>query len=118
MFTGHQVSSSGGVDVRRQHRDLREPAVRDRRRAQSAQPAGPLPPGPTRSTGETVVEAIFGHSGNVSSGRTGYGAGADRTVLLRWYSTEPDPVVKPGDWIADVTYERKQLSVYNRVPSG
>jgi type II secretory pathway pseudopilin PulG len=57
--------------------------------------------------GETVVEAIFGFSGNVlPNGGPGYGAGADRTVLLRWPSSMPDPVVRPGDWIADVTYER------------
>ena len=55
--------------------------------------------------GETVVEAIFGHSGNIQGS---YGAGADRTVLLRWYASEADPVVKPGDWIADVTYERQR----------
>ena len=45
----------------------------------------------------------------------GYAAGSDRTVLLRWpavavgnipNSPQPDPVVKVGDWIADVTYER------------
>ena len=44
----------------------------------------------------------------------GYGAGADRTVLLRWFATQPDPVVKVGDWIADVTYERSQNLVYSR----
>ena len=31
------------------------------------------------------------------------------TVLLRWYASVPDPVVKVGDWIADVTYERNQV---------
>ncbi len=39
----------------------------------------------------------------------GYATGADRTVLLRWYASQPDPVVKAGDWIADVTYERSQV---------
>jgi hypothetical protein len=34
-------------------------------------------------------------------------------VLLRWYASQADPVVRPGDWIADVTYERQQLIVYN-----
>ena len=44
------------------------------------------------------------------AGGPGYGAGADRTVLLRWFSSQPDPVVRPGDWIADVTYERQAAS--------
>lgn len=54
--------------------------------------------------GETVVEAIFGYSPNVGAG--GYAAGADRNILLRWPSTMPDPEVRVGSWIADVTYER------------
>ena len=37
------------LDVRGQHRDLREPAVRDRRGAQPAGHAGPAAAGPTRS---------------------------------------------------------------------
>ena len=65
--------------------------------------------------GETVVEGVFGASSNVwPQGGPGYGAGADRTVLLRWYATEPDPVVKVGDFIADVTYERNQTVVLSR----
>ena len=45
---------------------------------------------------------------------------ADRTVLIRWpavlnpnipNSPQSDPVVKVGDWIADVTYERVQNQV-------
>ena len=28
----------------------------------------------------------------------------------------PDPVVRPGDWIADVTYERQQQVVFNPLP--
>jgi type II secretory pathway pseudopilin PulG len=62
--------------------------------------------------GETVVEAIFGYSTNVNGG--GYGIAADRAVLLRWSAQMPDPVVRAGDWIADVTYERSQLIVQNR----
>jgi type II secretory pathway pseudopilin PulG len=62
--------------------------------------------------GETVVEAIFGHSGNINA--NGYATGADRTVLLRWNSSLPDPVVKGGDWIADITYERNQSIVISR----
>ena len=74
--------------------------------------------------GETVVEAVFGASSNViAPGGPGYGAGADRTVLLRWpvvnipgiaNSPQPDPVVKVGDLIADVTYERSQSVVLSR----
>jgi hypothetical protein len=62
--------------------------------------------------GETVVEAIFGHGGNINGG--GYATGADRTVLLRWEASLPDPVVKAGDWIADVTYERVLATVQTR----
>jgi len=65
--------------------------------------------------GETVVEGVFGASSNVwPQGGPGYGAGADRTVLLRWFATQPDPVVKVGDFIADVTYERSQSVVLSR----
>ena len=66
--------------------------------------------------GETVVEGVFGASSNVwPQGGPGYGAGADRTVLLRWYATQPDPVVKVGDFIADVTYKRSQSVVLQPV---
>ena len=65
--------------------------------------------------GETVVEGVFGASSNVwPKGGPGYGAGVDRTVLLRWFATQPDPVVKVGDFIADVTYERNQTVVLSR----
>ncbi len=107
MFTGYQVSSTGGSTfegniVIFENRPFGINAVN---------PPGPgIPGGTYQVDGETVVEAIFGHSGNVQGG---YAAGADRTVLLRWYSTQPDPVVRPGDWIADVTYERNQLTVNN-----
>ena len=68
--------------------------------------------------GETVVEGVFGASSNVwPQGGPGYGAGADRTVLLRWFASQPDPVVKVGDFIADVTYERSQNLVYTRFSS-
>jgi type II secretory pathway pseudopilin PulG len=75
----------------------------------------------TQIAGETVVEAVFGYSGNVlvaNNYTNGYGAGADRTVLLRWPGTVPDPVVKVGDWIADVTYERNQQTVLTRFFNG
>jgi hypothetical protein len=72
---------------------------------------------PYQVEGETVVEGIFGHSGNIvvdPNEVSGYATGADRTVLLRWNAMFPDPTVKPGDWIADVTYERNQLEVQAR----
>ena len=110
MFTGYQVSTSGGATfegsiVIFENRPFGIDAV--------ANPPNPPPAGVSsyRVAGETVVEAIFGHSNNVQGN---YGAGADRTVLLRWYSSEVDPVVKPGDWIADVTYERHQAVVASR----
>ncbi|MFO0889278.1 MAG: hypothetical protein U0790_09080 [Isosphaeraceae bacterium] len=69
----------------------------------------------TGVAGETVVEGVFGFSATVvPAGGPGYGAGADRSVLLRWADTQADPVVKVGDWIADVTYERSQQLVYSR----
>ncbi len=71
--------------------------------------------------GETVVEAVFGYStavippgGPGGSGSVGYGTAAERTVLLRWPESLADPVVRPGDWIADVTYERQAGVVASR----
>jgi hypothetical protein len=59
--------------------------------------------------GETVVEAVWGAGSNVVNG---YPRNAKRIVLLRWPSAMADPDVKVGQWIADVTYERK-FSVSN-----
>ncbi len=71
-----------------------------------------------QAAGERVCEGVFGFSSNVQpSTGPGYGAGADRTVLIRWFATQPDPVVKVGDWIADVTYERSQMLVNMPVPT-
>jgi type II secretory pathway pseudopilin PulG len=69
--------------------------------------------------GEIVVEGVWGYSNsnNLSSysgGAPGFGVNADRAVLLRWSNTQPDPVVKVGDWIADVTYERQASVVGSR----
>jgi type II secretory pathway pseudopilin PulG len=56
--------------------------------------------------GEQVVEAIYGY-GKIAAGlNQGLGLGADRTVLLRWPTSVPDPQVRVGGWICDVTYER------------
>ncbi len=57
--------------------------------------------------GERTVEAVFAWSTTVPAGG-GYSLGDDRTVLLRWRADTPDPSVRPGEWIADVTYERVQ----------
>ena len=65
----------------------------------------PLPGGDYAPAGETVVEGIFGvgsSSGSIVN---------DRAVLLRWNASLPDPQVRAGGWIADVTYEQN-ASVY------
>jgi len=114
MFTGYQVSTSGGPQfegniVIFENRPFGIDAV-----PQPPNPAG-LNNGTYQVEGETVVEAVYGDSANVNpKGGPGFGAGADRTVLLRWYATQPDPVVRVGDWICDVTYERQNLVVLNR----
>ena len=76
-----------------------------------------------QATGENVYEGVFGYSKTVVKDNNyayGYGAGADRAVLIRWDGSnpaQPDPVVKVGDWIADVTYERSQNIVGLRFQS-
>ena len=67
----------------------------------------------TRPAGETVVEAVFGSSSIVQSpdGPSDYGAAGRPDRAARGWSRHvpnPIPVVKVGDWIADVTYERSQ----------
>ena len=98
--------------VRWEHRRLREPALR----------AGPISvagthrlPGRRRDRGRGRLR-LQQERGHRSTGYTyGYGAGADRTVLIRWNgSAQADPVVKVGDFIADVTYERIQNTVTHR----
>ena len=59
-----------------------------------------------QATGETVVEAVWGYTTTPPGNGTPYGNGTSRQVLLRWPSTTPDPDVRVGGWIADVTYER------------
>ena len=71
-------------------------------------------PGRRRDRGRSCVRAQHQRRAVRGQGQPGYGAGADRTVLLRWPATQPDPVVKVGDFIADVTYERSQNLVYSR----
>ncbi|MGO9470584.1 MAG: prepilin-type N-terminal cleavage/methylation domain-containing protein [Isosphaeraceae bacterium] len=84
-----------------------------------SQVTSPLGPVTWQVDGETVVEAVWGYSTSVATNpglgiAAGYGSGADRTVLLRWPANMPDPVVKAGDWIADVTYERNAQTVISR----
>ncbi|QDV35900.1 type IV pilus modification PilV family protein [Tautonia plasticadhaerens] len=71
---------------------------------------------------ERVVEAVWGHTGSPSAiDANGYSQGDDRTVLLRWDVATPDPRVRVGGWIADVTYERYQarsVANYPFVPGG
>jgi hypothetical protein len=80
-----------------------------------------------KAAGERVVEAVYGYSTTPNPLTThdplapgvgltvpnqpkwGYGsASAARTVLLRWPALLPDPDVRVGSWIADVTYERNE----------
>jgi type II secretory pathway pseudopilin PulG len=68
-------------------------------------------------TGERVVEAIFGYTSSPAGielienplpaiAGSGYSIADDRTVLLRWPASTADPLIRVGDFIADVTYER------------
>jgi type II secretory pathway pseudopilin PulG len=76
-------------------------------------------------SGERVVEAIFSYGTTVNkfvTASTGYSP-QDRTVLIRWPSSQPDPTIKIGSFIADVTYERylatdisRTLATYDRYP--
>lgn len=68
-------------------------------------------PSTSLATGERVVEGIFGYSESINSppgypAGIGYSAGDDRVILLRWPTGTPDPDIRVGSWIADVTYER------------
>jgi len=110
MFTGQQADATNSTvfvgDI-----------VVFEKRPFAADPAT-LPFGGTSSTvvaGETVVEAVFGYTNRVNSaGSAGYGAATNRSVLLRWPASMPDPEIKVGQWIADVTYERNATTDYTR----
>ena len=52
------------------------------------------------------MEAVFGYGKVPGNNALGLAAGADKTVLLRWPTSIPDPQVRVGGWICDVTYER------------
>ena len=88
MFTGYQVSSSGGATfegniVIFENRPFGIEAAPNPPGAPGS-PAGPTRSRARRSSRRSAATAA-------TSGAS-YGAGADRTVLLRWYSTQPDPV--------------------------
>jgi type II secretory pathway pseudopilin PulG len=81
--------------------------------------AGAVP----QPSGETVVEAIWGYGSSVLPYQglptnIGYAQAAKRTVLLLWPNSQPDPDVRVGQWIADVTYERVQQTALTRYPGG
>ncbi|GAC1475405.1 MAG: hypothetical protein NVSMB9_27880 [Isosphaeraceae bacterium] len=72
-------------------------------------------------SGETVMEAIWGYTSTprlpliVPASNIGYGGVSGlRTVVVRWPNTRPDPAVKVGQFIADVTYERNSVIEQNR----
>lgn len=75
-----------------------------------------------KPTDETVVEAVFGFGNGknvqIVANGLGYARAAKRSVLLRWSASVPDPDVKVGQWIADVTYERTQKLAAQNFGSG
>ena len=81
----------------------------------------------TQVAGERVLEAIFGYGTNVQAAGmmganpVGYAVGSDNAVLLVWPAGFPDPEIRPGAWIADVTYERIQaegINLFQFAPTG
>lgn len=75
-------------------------------------------------TGERVVEAIWGYSNTfpfdssrVAGVPGGYSSSDDRTVMIRWPVSSPDPLLRVGDFIADVTYERYQNAANIHYPN-
>lgn len=74
---------------------------------------------------ERVVEAIWGYTNTASAidpSRVvgvpgGYSSADDRTVMLRWPISSRDPLLRVGDFIADVTYERYQNTASAHYPN-
>lgn len=70
----------------------------------------------TQVAGERSLRAIFGYGKRVapigtmvaSGTEVGHAVGSDNAVLLLWPVGMPDPEIRPGGWIADVTYERHE----------
>jgi hypothetical protein len=115
LFTGQQVSATDGTAY------VGNVVVMDSRPLAIDSVVTPTGTSNTQvptASGEIVLEAIFGYTSQVSIplGETyGYGVAADRTVLLRWPVNMPDPEIKVGSWIADVTYERNAVRSNLRV---
>ncbi|MDR3620333.1 MAG: type II secretion system protein [Paludisphaera borealis] len=75
----------------------------------------------THVAGERVVQAVFGYGtnlvqvGTMSDGTAvGVPLGSNNAILLLWPSGTPDLEIKTGSWVADVTYERRQLVAQTR----
>jgi hypothetical protein len=114
MFTGHQADSDGNIFDGQIVLFENRPFSVDPATTQTA-PYSSQMTSPGIVTGETVVEGVFGFSPNAPAG---YGQGADKLVLLRWPNTMPDPDVRIGSWVADVTYERNPNTANTRFGSG
>jgi hypothetical protein len=74
--------------------------------------AGPV----TVPAGERVIEAVFGNTGTPINSPGYSPAYEDRVVLLRWSVAMPDPDVRVGSWIADVTYDLPSQNSGTRFP--
>ncbi len=99
MFTGRRSDVSNGTVY-----DGDIVVFHNRPFAVDTDPGGSGVPVPA---GERLVEAIFAYGTAVQgNGSIGYSQ-RERTVLLRWPATQPDPDVRTNGWIADVTYERR-----------
>lgn len=112
MFTGYQVDATNGTAF------VGDVVVMDSRPFSFETVTSPVDStkSAAAASGETVMEAIFGYSTSVlPAAGPGYGVAADRTVLLRWPQSMPDPEIKVGSWIADVTYERNLTTSNTRV---
>ncbi|MDB5349440.1 MAG: hypothetical protein JWN86_687 [Planctomycetota bacterium] len=103
MFTGQQTDTSNGTifdgDLVIFHN---RPFATEIRGGQNA------------AAGETVVEAIWGYGPPSASVAFAPYSINDRSVLLRWPNTQPDPDVRVGGYIADVTYERFNATELSR----
>lgn len=107
MFTGQQADTANGSVL------IGDIVVFENRPFAVDPVAAPFTVTPKVTTavaGEQVVEAIFGYTSKVTAdtaaSAVGYGVNAKNVVLLRWPASMPDPEIRVGNWIADVTYER------------
>lgn len=109
MFTGQQSDSADGTYF---DGDL---VVFENRQFGIAAVTTPAGGSAYQVAGETVVEAVFGYGRVLATGVAG--PSARRTVLLRWPAGVPDPEIKVGNWIADVTYERTVAGMATNFPT-